>query len=130
MCTYKKQNRAIKNNGWVQIVIAKDQLNSTYVFRLQINFRSFKVLYAVQAIVPLCIKNITLQPTTNFCTSMHKEAGNHERLQNDFICALDCSFNKIPLEKTGCWPVSCSSTFDARVSLSPDSPTQMLRQSF
>lgn len=28
MCTYKKQNRAIKNNGWVQIVIAKDQLNS------------------------------------------------------------------------------------------------------
>lgn len=71
-----------------------------------------------------------MRPTTNFLhfhASMHKEAGNREWLQNNL---LDCSFNKIPLEKTGCWPVSCSSTFDARVSLSPDSPTQMLRQSF
>ena len=34
-----------------------------------------------------------------------------------------------PLENTGVWPVSCSSTLAARVSLSPLSPTQMLRQS-
>jgi hypothetical protein len=29
------------------------------------------------------------------------------------------------LEVTGVWPVSCSSTFDARVKRSPDSPTEM-----
>ncbi len=35
----------------------------------------------------------------------------------------------LALEKTGCWPVRDSSTLAARVSLSPDSPTQMLRHS-
>lgn len=35
----------------------------------------------------------------------------------------------LPLEKTGVWPVSCSSTLAARVSLSPLSPTQMFRHS-
>ena len=35
----------------------------------------------------------------------------------------------LPLEKTGVWPVSCSSTLAALVSLSPDSPTQMLTHS-
>src|SRR3989338_7218350 len=34
------------------------------------------------------------------------------------------------LEKTGVWPVSCSSTLDARVSRSPLSPTQQLTTSF
>lgn len=33
---------------------------------------------------------------------------------------------RLPLEYTGFWPVSCSSTRAARVSLSPDSPTQQL----
>ncbi len=41
----------------------------------------------------------------------------------------DGNSEHVPLEVTGCWPVSCSSTLEARVSLSPDSPTQMLRQS-
>ncbi len=36
----------------------------------------------------------------------------------------------LPFEKTGVWPVSCSSTLAARVNLSPDSPTQILRHSF
>lgn len=101
---------------------------------MQINFRSLKVLNVVQAsnicyiVFALNILHCSQQPIfLHFHASMHKEAGNREWLQNNL---LDCSFNKIPLEKTGCWPVSCSSTFDARVSLSPDSPTQMLRQSF
>ena len=34
-----------------------------------------------------------------------------------------------PLEKTGVCPVNCSSTLAALVSLSPDSPTQMFKQS-
>jgi hypothetical protein len=34
------------------------------------------------------------------------------------------------LEYTGVWPDNCSSTFAARVNLSPDSPTEMLRTSF
>lgn len=37
--------------------------------------------------------------------------------------------SRLPLEKTGVWPVSCSSTLAARVSLSPLSPTQMFRHS-
>lgn len=37
---------------------------------------------------------------------------------------------KLPLEKTGCCPVRDSKTLAALVSLSPDSPTQMFRQSF
>ncbi len=36
----------------------------------------------------------------------------------------------IPLDVTGDCPVSCSSTFVARVNLSPLSPTLMLMQSF
>lgn len=65
-----------------------------------------------------------------FCTSMLPCIKKQAIVNGYKNNLLDCSFNKIPLEKTGCWPVSCSSTFDARVSLSPDSPTQMLRQSF
>jgi hypothetical protein len=33
---------------------------------------------------------------------------------------------QLPFEKTGVWPVNCSNTFAALVSLSPDSPTQIL----
>merc|ERR1712047_62668 len=33
----------------------------------------------------------------------------------------------LALEKTGVWPVKDSKTFAARVSLSPDSPTQMFK---
>jgi len=42
----------------------------------------------------------------------------------------DQSQDTIPLEATGTCPVSVSNTFDALVSLSPDSPTQMFRTSF
>jgi hypothetical protein len=31
----------------------------------------------------------------------------------------------LALEVTGVWPVSCSSTLEARVRRSPDSPTEM-----
>merc|ERR1711946_87954 len=52
-------------------------------------------------------------------------------------CAVDSNFFitadtkertvYLAFEKTGCWPVSCSKTLVALVSLSPDSPTQMFR---
>jgi hypothetical protein len=38
--------------------------------------------------------------------------------------------SNVPFEKTGVWPVNCSKTFAALVSLSPDSPTQMLTHNF
>lgn len=36
----------------------------------------------------------------------------------------------LALLNTGCWPVNCSSTFAARVSLSPLSPTQIFKHNF
>ena len=50
-------------------------------------------------------------------------------------CTAIFSLRRIPnertvyraFEKTGCCPVNCSNTLAARVSLSPDSPTQMFR---
>lgn len=53
----------------------------------------------------------------------------HRGAQEDGTAACSAGKATSPLEKTGVCPVSCSRTLAARVSLSPLSPTQMLRHS-
>lgn len=119
----------ISYNSWIQ----KQLLN--FIRKSDMTAQS-----SCQNLLIFCLQEMANRPNTtcfgcrrhcfHFCSLYFVLVWKPDKLK---IRQENCSEEtqwKIPLEKTGLWPVSCSNTFEALVSLSPDSPTQMFRQSF